>query len=133
GTRMSEYPSISYRSSKNMTPLPWAGILDHVSQSLGPELSQQLSTLPLPPLYRVKQHFPRERITDVDAHLRQALEYPAFRARIPAGGRVAITAGSRGVARIPEILRAVARIVAEWGAAPFILPAMGSHGGATAA
>src|SRR5205823_12595223 len=48
------------------------------------------------------------------------------------GGRVAITAGSRGVARIPEILRAIARIVAEWGAEPFIMPAMGSHGGATA-
>src|SRR5439155_17408998 len=111
---------------KNMTPLPWAGILDRVSQSLGPELSQQLATLPLPPLYRVTQRFPRERITDVEAHLRQALNQPPFRARIPAGGRVAITAGSRGVARIPEILRAIARIVAEWGAQPFILPAMGS-------
>src|SRR5438874_1288215 len=107
-----------------MNHIPWSGILDRVSQSLGPELSQQLSTLPLPPLHRVTQRFPRQRITDVEAHLRQALNEAPFRARLPAGGRVAITAGSRGVARIPEILRAIARIVAEWGAVPFILPAM---------
>src|SRR4051794_23886169 len=93
GARMSEHPSISYPSSQDMTPLPWAGILDRVSQSLGPELSQQLSALALPPLHRVKQRFPRECVTEVEAHLRRELEQPAFRARIPAGGRVAITAG----------------------------------------
>src|SRR5436305_1030900 len=96
-----------------MSHIPWTGILDRISRSLGPELSQQLATLPLPPLHRVTQRFPREAITDVDAHLREALNQPHFRDRIPPGGRVAITAGSRGVARIPEILRAIAGIVAE--------------------
>src|ERR671920_1007716 len=46
--------------------------------------------------------------------------------------RVALTAGSRGIARIDEILRAVIEGLEEMGAEPFIVPAMGSHGGATA-
>src|SRR5581483_9257936 len=114
-----------------MSELPWAAVLDRVSQSLGPELSRQLAEMPLPPLHRVVQRFPRECIEDVGAHLRAVLDDPRFRERIPAGARVAITAGSRGVARIPEILAALAAIVRSWGAEPFLVPAMGSHGGAT--
>jgi hypothetical protein len=52
--------------------------------------------------------------------------------RIRPGGRVAITAGSRGVANIVPILRACGEAVREAGGQPFVMPAMGSHGGATA-
>ena len=52
--------------------------------------------------------------------------------RILAGQRVAITAGSRGIDRIDEVVRAVVNEVRARGAEPFIVPAMGSHGGATA-
>jgi len=48
------------------------------------------------------------------------------------GARIAITAGSRGISYIPEILSALVSALRELGAEPFIVPAMGSHGGATA-
>lgn len=51
---------------------------------------------------------------------------------IKRGQRIAITAGSRGIDRIPSILGAVVKKVKEVGGEPFIIPAMGSHGGATA-
>jgi len=52
--------------------------------------------------------------------------------RLRPGQRVAITAGSRGIHRIDDVVRAVVDEVRERGAEPFIVPAMGSHGGATA-
>jgi hypothetical protein len=52
--------------------------------------------------------------------------------RIARNDRVAITAGSRGVANMPAVLRACGEVIREVGGDPFIMPAMGSHGGATA-
>ncbi len=52
--------------------------------------------------------------------------------RVGKGDRVAITAGSRGIAQIAETLRSVVREVRRVGGKPFLVPAMGSHGGATA-
>src|SRR5205823_1756598 len=52
--------------------------------------------------------------------------------RVNRGGRVALTAGSRGIANIGPILRACGEVVREAGGEPFVMPAMGSHGGATA-
>ncbi|KYH26041.1 hypothetical protein HAPAU_11320 [Halalkalicoccus paucihalophilus] len=51
---------------------------------------------------------------------------------VPEGGEVAVGAGSRGIANLPEIVRGVVRGVEESGYEPFVFPAMGSHGGATA-
>jgi hypothetical protein len=48
------------------------------------------------------------------------------------GKRIAITAGSRGIAKIAEIIKGVVEFVRENGGEPFVFPAMGSHGGATA-
>jgi hypothetical protein len=56
---------------------------------------------------------------------------PVLRGRLRAGARVAITAGSRGVARIGPILRAVCETVRDAGGTPFLVAAMGSHGGGT--
>ena len=52
--------------------------------------------------------------------------------RVRPGQRVAITAGSRGIANIAAVIRTVAEEVRAAGAEPFVVPAMGSHGGATA-
>lgn len=46
--------------------------------------------------------------------------------------RIAITGGSRGIADYPAVMRAAVRYIKACGAVPFIVPAMGSHGGATA-
>ncbi len=51
---------------------------------------------------------------------------------LPRGAQVAVTAGSRGVDRMDEVIREICRAFREAGAEPFIVPAMGSHGGATA-
>jgi hypothetical protein len=72
-------------------------------------------------------------IADVAAGACAALAPVLARARLRPGARVAITAGSRGIARIDEILRGACDAVREAGATPFLIAAMGSHGGGTGA
>ena len=87
----------------------------------------------LSPLFLVRQHFPDRRIPDVrDEALRQ-LSQSGFATRVPKGARVAIGVGSRGIANIATIVRAVVDYWKGEGAKPFVFPAMGSHGAATAA
>src|SRR5579872_5653240 len=69
---------------------------------------------------------PNEIAGRVRAELQPILE------RVALDERVAITAGSRGIANMPIILRACGEAIREFGGDPFIMPAMGSHGGATA-
>ncbi|QYJ16026.1 hypothetical protein Rxycam_01856 [Rubrobacter xylanophilus DSM 9941] len=85
-----------------------------------------------PKVARIRQSFPRPRVGDVEAAVREECRRPEIRSRLRPGMRVAITAGSRGISDIPAILRALVRVVREAGASPFVVPAMGSHGGATA-
>ena len=70
-------------------------------------------------------------IGDVTAAARAALAPVLSRAGLQPGARVAVTAGSRGIARIDEILRGACDAVRETGASPFLIAAMGSHGGGT--
>jgi hypothetical protein len=87
--------------------------------------------LPLPNFYRLRQEFPRIRVLDVQKAVYQAIDnLPDIAARCR-GKRIAITAGSRGISQIVEILAATVRRLKDYGAFPFIVPAMGSHGGAT--
>jgi hypothetical protein len=69
---------------------------------------------------------------DVGAAVREQLGASGLRGRLGTGARIAITAGSRGIANAATILRTVADFVREAGASPFFVPAMGSHGGGTA-
>lgn len=71
---------------------------------------------------------PIEEIEDRAADAVQDLPFD----EIPESGEVAIGAGSRGIANLPEIVAGVVRGVEELGYEPFVFPAMGSHGGATA-
>ena len=70
-------------------------------------------------------------IADVAAAAREALAPVLARAGLRTGARVAVTAGSRGVARIDAILRGTCDAVRDAGATPFLIAAMGSHGGGT--
>ncbi|HWT07045.1 MAG TPA: DUF362 domain-containing protein [Xanthomonadales bacterium] len=70
-------------------------------------------------------------IADVTAAARAALAPVLARAGLRSGARVAVTAGSRGVARIEQILRGACDAVRDAGATPFLVAAMGSHGGGT--
>jgi uncharacterized protein (DUF362 family) len=85
-----------------------------------------------PRVVKVRQEFPRPRVEDVEAAVRQEFEKEEILSRVQSGMRVALTAGSRGISQIDVVLRSLVRVLKERGAEPFIVPAMGSHGGATA-
>jgi hypothetical protein len=83
-------------------------------------------------MIRVRQRFDRPRVEDVPAAVRTELEQLGLERTIRPGQTVALTAGSRGIANIPVILRSVADFLKQIGARPFLVPTMGSHGGGTA-
>ena len=85
----------------------------------------------LPKMAKVRQIFQQPEIEDIPAKIREELEKKCLEDRVKAGQRIAITAGSRGIANIPLILGTVVAELKAAGAEPFILTAMGSHGGAT--
>jgi len=85
-----------------------------------------------PRMVRIKQLFKTTpQIQDVATSVREALEPLNLTSEIRPGETVAITAGSRGIANIPTIIRTVIEEMKAIGARPFIVPTMGSHGGAT--
>src|SRR5437879_10538634 len=88
-------------------------------------------TLPLPRFVPLRQALPSDRVDDVAAAVRAELERIGLAARLRPGASVAITAGSRGIADIPLVIRSIAEAVRAAGGEPFVVPAMGSHGGAT--
>jgi hypothetical protein len=86
----------------------------------------------LPLFQRIQVDFSRACIDDIRLAVFQAGAALALAPNSLDGKRIAITAGSRGISRIPEILAALVEWLREQGAQPFIVPAMGSHGGGTA-
>ncbi|MDI7276554.1 MAG: lactate racemase domain-containing protein [Anaerolineae bacterium] len=86
----------------------------------------------LPTMYRLRQQFDRRRLAEPARVLAERLRSAPAMAGLQPGMRVAITAGSRGINHIGELVRAVVDEVRARGAEPFVVPAMGSHGGATA-
>ncbi len=85
----------------------------------------------LPKMYRLRQRFDETKVENVAETVKAELDKLSLTAIKP-GQRVAITGGSRGIANIADILKAAADFVKSFDAQPFIFPAMGSHGGATA-
>jgi len=85
----------------------------------------------LPRMVRVAQEFPTPGRCDVEGEIRRQIDVPDIARRIPKGP-VAVAVGSRGVAEIPRITNTVVDALRRHGARPFVVPAMGSHGGATA-
>ena len=86
----------------------------------------------LPQLFRLRQQFDPVRVDDIEGTVHSQLARLQLERRIRAGQSVAVTAGSRGIANIQHIIKATIGHLKSLGAAPFIVPAMGSHGGATA-
>lgn len=86
---------------------------------------------PVPNLARVRQHLPPDHIADVRSETRQRLLGAGLRDKVPPGSRIAITAGSRGMGGFVDLLAGVVDAVKVARGEPFLVPAMGSHGGAT--
>jgi hypothetical protein len=95
-----------------------------------PDLSALRLDVTLPTMHRARQRFDAPVLEDIEGEV--ARQVRRFAERLRPGMRVGITAGSRGVANIPRLVKAAGDAVRALGAEPFIIPAMGSHGGATA-
>ncbi|MDE0228337.1 MAG: lactate racemase domain-containing protein [Spirochaetaceae bacterium] len=91
-----------------------------------------LAGVPLPAMVPVRQSFAASPIGDLAAAVEGALADGGLAAMVRPGQRVALAVGSRGLANLPELVRLLAAAVRRLGAQPFVVPAMGSHGGATA-
>jgi hypothetical protein len=85
-----------------------------------------------PKMFRVRQKFEAPSVADVAAEVRKELSRLPLAERVKPGQSVAITAGSRGIANIHLVIKATVDHFKSLGAKPFIVPAMGSHGGGTA-
>lgn len=83
-----------------------------------------------PKMVRVQQNYPAPVKLDIDGVLTR--EFAAVRSRIKPGARIAVAVGSRGISNLAAIITSVIKNVKDAGGVPFIIPAMGSHGGATA-
>ncbi len=90
-----------------------------------------VSHIQLPRMVRVRQNFCRDKIEDIPGAVRLELN-DGLLARVCPGERIAITAGSREIANLAIIIKELILCLKERGAEPFVVPAMGSHGGATA-
>ncbi len=87
--------------------------------------------MPLPKMAKVRQVFDQPEIKDIPAKIREELERKRLKDRVKPGQRIAVTAGSRGVSNIPVIFKTIVAELKAVEAEPFLVPAMGSHGGAT--
>lgn len=97
-------------------------------------VSELLKDVRIPRMFPARQEFPSAHIApeEIPEMVFRELSQECFARKIQPGMRIAITAGSRGIRNVDIITRAVVDFVKSRGGHPFIVPAMGSHGGATA-
>ena len=95
-------------------------------------LEDGLGSVKLPKIIKAQRYFVDDTVHDLDKYIAEQLNsIEEFKSILP-GQRIAITSGSRQISRLPEVTRIVVDALKKKGADPFIIPAMGSHGGATA-
>ena len=85
-----------------------------------------------PKIFRIRQHFDSPKINDIPKTVHEQIQELNPKKIIQSGQTVAISAGSRGIANIDTIIKTVVEEVYALDAKPYIVPAMGSHGGGTA-
>jgi len=88
--------------------------------------------IPLPRMVHVRQKFETPRVADIAGTVAGQFQRPEVRAKVKPGMTIAVGCGSRGIANIADCVKQVIAELKALGAKPFIFPAMGSHGGATA-
>ena len=93
---------------------------------------QEADGIVIPPMYRIRQKYDDQYIEDVSGYLREQLETSVPDRKRFRGKRLALTVGSRGIPELDKLVRTICDTCKAWGANPFIVPAMGSHGGSTA-
>lgn len=87
----------------------------------------------LPKMVKIKQKYESDKIENLETWIDNQMELNIHDKHLYKGKRICITAGSRGIPDLDKIILAVIKNLKVWGAEPFIIPSMGSHGGASAA
>jgi hypothetical protein len=96
-----------------------------------PILLEEDLSFPLPRMHSVRQEFQRPRLDNIEAVVAEEMSRGEIRGRIKPGAEVAVGVGSRGIKNLDVIVKAVLDGIKEAGGKPFIVAAMGSHGGGT--
>ena len=91
-----------------------------------------LEDVPIPRVVKIQQRYDRPVMSDAAEEFLRQLRQSGVLAAVKPGMSIAIGIGSRGIANQPLIVRLLVQALKDTGAVPFIFPAMGSHGGATA-
>lgn len=86
----------------------------------------------LPPVALISQDIPAPEVEDISRVLDQGFSRLGLSKKVQPGQRVALTGGSRGISDMAPVLKHTVSFLRSLGAEPYISPAMGSHGGATA-
>src|SRR5579863_4653056 len=84
-----------------------------------------------PHVLGIRQQFPESSRLDIPEILESQLDSAGFASQVKPGSRIAVSVGSRGITNLKTIVSCVVRWLKQKGSQPFIVPAMGSHGGAT--
>lgn len=92
---------------------------------------QGIDEVTIPKMVRIREKYEDDKIDDVKAHLINEMDNLEIDRMSLKGKKIAITVGSRGIPSLPVLVRTMCDKLKEWGAEPFIIPAMGSHGGGT--
>jgi hypothetical protein len=95
-------------------------------------IEELLKDIQIPRFVKVKQILPHPPEVDVEAEIRRQLAEKKFLFALKKGASVAIAVGSRGIANLPLAVKVLGQEIRAAGGEPFIVPAMGSHAGATA-
>jgi len=95
-------------------------------------IDRLLDPIPIPRVVRIEQTFERPVVKDVEGELKAKLLAGKIASKITPGMSVALAVGSRGITDLPLMVKIIVNAIKEAGGNPFIVPAMGSHGGATA-
>lgn len=96
-------------------------------------LQELLQDIPVPKMAKVKQEFDAAQVDDLGTVLRAELEKENIKKTVKPGMEIAVAVGSRGLDRLVEMTAVTVKYLRDLGAKPFIVPCMGSHGGATGA
>lgn len=95
-------------------------------------IHELIKDVPIPNMQKVKQTFADDKLENVEETLSRALHQEHIRNKIKPGMEIAVAVGSRGIDKIVEVTAQTVKFLQALGAKPFIVPSMGSHGGATA-
>lgn len=96
-----------------------------------PILLEENLNYPLPQMHRVRQTFAKPRLESIEACVKQEFEKEDILRKIKPGMKIAVAVGSRGIRNLAKIVKAVVEQIKRAGGEPFIISAMGSHGGGT--